>query len=259
MNKKTIIIVIITVIITLIISVGVTLAIVLPKNNNTTNKTEINNSKTPNKKEEQSKEKEEITENIAEEKLQNEEIHKEENLNNSSSEIKSETNKTEENIKAVTEPTPTTETDIVKYFEDISTSDSEGNLKKGFVNLVDFLFYNKDINGITFLELTSEAKLKVIKIALKLDAKIEEYFPGYKETISSTTNKIYTDIKSKLIALYLDTTVKVCSNNSQVCEDAKNGLSELKKNFNISWDFIKDISGVGLTKLKDWYEVWREK
>ena len=113
--------------------------------------------------------------------------------------------------------------------------------------------------GKTFKELTNSAKLKIIAAAIKVDTKIEEYYPGYKESISSTTNKIYTNVKSKLVTLYLDTTVKICNNNPTTCEDAKQGLNELKQNFGLTWTFIKDISGVGLTKLKDWYNVWKEE
>lgn len=233
------------------------MAIVLPKDNNTINNTKINNSKTSNKLEEQTEGTNKNSDDFKE-NTPKKEIVEDKNINNNSSEEKNETNINNEETH-IPQATEKNEEDVINYFETISSSSAEGNLKKGFVNIIDFLFYNKEIDGITFDELTSEAKLKIIKLALKMDAKTEEYFPGYKESISATANKVYTDIKSKLISLYLDTTVKVCSNNSIVCEDAKEGLSELKQNFNITWDFIKDISGVGLSKLKAWYEVWKEK
>ena len=155
---------------------------------------------------------------------------------------------------------------VVSYFETLNTNlgtysqnKSLGQtIKSGFVTCVDFLFYGGEIKGYTFDELSVTAKLKVLKLAFSIDSKIENHFPGYKEQISATGNKIYTNVKSKAVELYLDITTKVCENNSDTCEAAKEGLSDLKTNFSLTWDFIKDISGVGVSKLKAWYEVWRE-
>ncbi len=164
---------------------------------------------------------------------------------------KPETNKTDN-------PTVSkTEADVINYVEEVSTTSSSKALKDGFVKVIDFLFYDGKIYDKTFSELSNSAKIKIISLALKIDAKIDEYFPNYKETISNTTSKLYTNIKTKLVTLYLDTTVKICNNNKALCEDAKAGLQELKTSFGVTWDFIKDITGIGLTKLKDWYEVWR--
>lgn len=187
--------------------------------------------------------------------------------NNSESAV-SETPKTES--PNVTNPTPNTETTgeagVISYFETLNTSLDTYNqnkslgqsIKTGFVSVVDFLFYGGTIKGKTFNELSTSAKLKVLKLAFSIDKKIEQYFPGYKEQISSTSSRIYTNVKAKALELYLNITTKVCKNNEDTCQTAKEGLSDLKSSFSLTWDFIKDISGVGLSKLKEWYEVWRE-
>ena len=123
--------------------------------------------------------------------------------------------------------------------------------------IVDFLFYDGEIKGRTFYELSNSTKLKVVEIFLKIDSKIDNKFPGYKESISATGNRIYTNVKAKAIGLYLDITTSICSNDPGLCETAKDGLKTLKESFSLTWDFIKEISGVGIDKLRRWYEVWK--
>lgn len=255
MNKKTILI-ICGFILTIILTAILTIVIIKPKEedklNNTTNvieneskieKADENKVETPTEKDDVSTE---INENKSEEIIVNKET-------SNNSEITSDDTITPDSNNT------NSEADVINYVQDISLSGAGDKLKSGFVTIIDFLFYDGEIYGKTFSELSSSAKIKVISLALKIDAKVEEYFPGYKETISNTTNKVYTNIKSKLVSLYLDTTVKICSNNQKLCIEAKRGLNELKQNFNVTWEFVKDISGVSITKIKDWYEVWKEK
>ena len=79
-----------------------------------------------------------------------------------------------------------------------------------------------------------------------------------KEQTITTGNKIYTNIKTKVVETYLDITTKVCLDSPNVCQAAKSDLADMKASFSLTWDLIKNISGVGLSKLKAWYEVWRE-
>lgn len=150
------------------------------------------------------------------------------------------------------------EDDVVSYFSNLnnSTNDSQSakdTLKTGFVNVVDFLFYGGSIKGKTFNELSTSAKLKVLKLALSIDKKVDSYFPDYKQTLSDK----YQNVKSRVVEKYLDITTSVCNNNEATCEEARNGFSEMKQSFSLTWSFIKDISGVGVSKLKSWYEVWK--
>lgn len=145
----------------------------------------------------------------------------------------------------------------VVFFENISNSNDENVLKNGFVSIVDFIFYDKEIGGYTFKELANEAKLKVMKFALVIDQKIESYFPGYKESISSGVKNVYSNVKGFVVELYLDTVSVICENNESICENAKNDFQFMKKSFGLTWDFIKSFAEAGTDKLKRWYEVFR--
>ena len=155
----------------------------------------------------------------------------------------------------------TSEEDVVNYFEkkyDEVNNNSWDNVKdkakEYFITIVDFIFYDGKIKGHTFNDLCSTAKLKIISIALKIDNKIEEYIPGYKETISSNGSKIYNNVKEKLV-----TSTEICKNYENGCNTAKEIFKDVKDNCKIGWDFIKKLVSSGTSKLKEWYEVYSGK
>ena len=157
----------------------------------------------------------------------------------------------------------TSEEDVVNYFEkkydevnNNSWNDVKDKAKEYFITIVDFIFYDGKIKGHTFNDLSSTAKLKIISIALKIDNKIEEYIPGYKETISSNGSKIYNNVKEKLVTLY---STEICKNYENGCNTAKEIFKDVKDNCKIGWDFIKKLVSSGTSKLKEWYEVYSGK
>ena len=154
------------------------------------------------------------------------------------------------------------EEDVVSYFEknyneiDSTNWDNIKDKAKGyFITIVDFIFYNGEIKGRTFNELSTSAKLKIISIALKIDNKIEKYVPGYKETLSDK----YNNVKEKLVTLYLDLSVDICKNHEDGCNTAKEIFKDIKDSCKIGWDFIKGLLSAGTSKLKDWYEIYSGK
>ena len=160
----------------------------------------------------------------------------------------------------------TSEEDVVNYFEknydevnNNSWDDVNDKAKEYFITIVDFIFYDGKIKGHTFNDLSSTAKLKIISIALKIDNKIEEYIPGYKEKISSNGSKIYNNVKEKLVTLYLDISTEICKNHENGCNTAKEIFKDIKDNCKIGWDFIKKLVSSGTSKLKEWYEVYSGK
>ena len=176
-------------------------------------------------------------------------------------------NLNESNIESNTEYNDdVNENSVIQYFDNMNNEINESNFEKCktkfkdyFITGVDFIFYDKEIKGYTFSELSDNTKIKVIALALKIDSKIEEYIPGYKKSISSNGNKIYTDVKDRLVSSYLDLSVKICSNNEEGCNKAKDIFSDIKDNCKIGWSFIKKLASDGGNKLKDWYEIYSGK
>lgn len=158
-----------------------------------------------------------------------------------------------------------TENDVVKFFKNMeneidSSSTFKEKFKKYFIDIVDFIFYDKEIKGYTFDELGSMAKIKIISIALKMDSKIEEYVPNYKENISDTSSKVYNNVKEKLITSYLEISTDICSGDNEAeCRKVKEIFGEVKDVCKIGWSFIKTLVGNGVTKLRGWYEIYSGK
>ena len=156
----------------------------------------------------------------------------------------------------------TADEEVLAYINTLQSDTEKGftdQLKSGFITIVDFLFYDGTIAGHTFNELTTSAKLEVLKAALWIDDKIDSVFPGYKETISNGANKVYTSVKNLIVSTYLDITTSICESHSDLCESAKNDFQSLKKSFGFTWDLIKDLASSGLDKLQNWYEIWSGK
>lgn len=155
------------------------------------------------------------------------------------------------------------EEEVVASLEELksevdNSSHITSSIKHGFIELVDFLLYDGTIRGKTFSSLSNSAKIKVLKIAFLIDTKIEEKFPDYKESIKSASSFAYDKFREKVIVSYFDLAAKVCQENEESCTTAKEGISELKKSGSLTWQFIKNLTSSSISKLKSWYEVWRE-
>lgn len=145
------------------------------------------------------------------------------------------------------------------------TNETIGDKAKGiFITLVDFCFYDGKINGITFDELTEEGKSKVLKIVNKIDEKIENKFPGYKEKISSKTSEAFKKaseiIKKGANNVKEFAKEKLGDRNYQSLIDEKDELVLYTKN---AWSLVKDFSSSIYHKttdsLKKWYENFKNK
>ena len=133
-----------------------------------------------------------------------------------------------------------------------------------FISIVDFLFYDGTIKGITFDELTEKGKEKVLEIASKIDVKLEEKCPGYKETISNSTSNAYQKASEiiKKGAKNLNNFAKnaLGDENYQAIIDAKDELKKYSK------DALNFVTGAGSKvfndtkdKLNEWYQNFKNQ
>ena len=158
-----------------------------------------------------------------------------------------------------------TEDEVISYLEELESEIKKNEsksitnqIKDGFVKVVDFLFYEGTIKGYTFSELSGETKVKVLYIALSIDEKIEEYFPGYKESLGEVSGKAYDRVKEQIIVSYLDTITRICESDEVLCEKAKIKFGELKEELRFTWSNIKNLARDATGDLASWYKIWKE-
>ena len=145
----------------------------------------------------------------------------------------------------------------------LTNSKDDKTFKGVFISLVDFLFYDGKIKGITFAELTDQGKQKVLSIVARIDAKIEAKFPGYKEKISNKNsaafNKISELIKKGAANVNEFAKDKLDETDYQALIDEKDELVLYTKNaFSLVKNFSTSLWHKTTTKLKEWYEKYRE-
>ena len=132
--------------------------------------------------------------------------------------------------------------------------------KATFISIVDFLFYDGTIKGVTFNELTEKGKTEVLKLANKIDTTLEEKSPGYKETISATTSKACQIIKDSANDINNFAKEALGDENYNSIIEAKDELLLYSKN---ALNFITGNSSKILNdtknKLNDWYQDFKNK
>ena len=153
--------------------------------------------------------------------------------------------------------------DIEKEVDTILNSESVSNAKdkvKGtFITIVDFIFYDSEINGVTFDELTDFGKQKVLEIANKIDNKIENKFPNYKDTISDTTKKSFNKaselIKKGANNLSEFSKEKLGEENYNAIINAKDEMIDYTKEaIEIIGEVGSNVFNSGKEYIKNWYE-----
>lgn len=155
------------------------------------------------------------------------------------------------------------EYNVIAYIENLNNEVDDNStfsavLKEKIITVIDFLFYDGSISGIKFSDLSQTAKLKVLSLVLKIDSKVEQKFPNYKEELSSNGSRVYTNLKNKILERYFSLATQLCSNNDVLCSTAKEELKKIKDSLFLTWDDIKKLFKNNKEQLQTWYEIWRE-
>lgn len=154
---------------------------------------------------------------------------------------------------------------VLEYLEDIDEkvnylNNTEKSKAKGvFIGIVDFLFYDGKINGISFDELSDDGKKEVLKKSSNIDAKLDAKFPNYKDTISQKTklafNKASDIIKKGSIKLSDFSKEKLGKDNYNEIIRNKDQLKiYTKEAFGIIGETTGKITSSLKDKIKNWYE-----
>ena len=143
--------------------------------------------------------------------------------------------------------------DIVK--ESFNSEDLLDKGKSYFIYCVDFLFYDGEINGIRFNDMTDSAKEQLLRDISTIDSLICSKYPNYKDDIKEGYGNAYNKASE---------VIRVGSENinefsrDKLGEENYNKLKEYKDLFVDTafgdWNDFVDILGKGKQKVKDWYE-----
>ena len=137
--------------------------------------------------------------------------------------------------------------EITEYIE---SEDFEKLKEKGkyYVTTgIDFIFFDKEINGITFDQMTTEFKIRAMNDIASLDSAVEAYFPGYKESFSSKYQIAAEFISSK----YLD---MVDAIKEYLGEENWNALGNMKDQI---FGDISTKTDEAIEDIKELYKSWR--
>ena len=124
--------------------------------------------------------------------------------------------------------------------------------KKYFIYCVDFLFYDGEIKGIKFNDLSDKAKQQLLNDISTIDSLICTKFPNYKENISEESSIMYS--KASDIIKKGASNLEEFSKDKLGEENYNTIVEEFKSQNEQDLDTIKDLIGNGKKKVKNWYE-----
>ena len=151
---------------------------------------------------------------------------------------------------------------ILDHFDKLN-SNIENNMslescKAYFIYCVDFLFYDGEINGIKFSDLSDSVKQQLLIDISNIDSLISAKYPDYKETIGTGVGSAY----DKAFLIIKDGSQDLSNFSSdKLGEENYDKIKEYKDLFIeqafYDWDDFVDILGLGKQKVKSWYESYR--
>ena len=155
---------------------------------------------------------------------------------------------------------------VLDYFHELGDNvknsiDTDEFLEKGkmyFIYCVDFLFYDGEIKGVKFGDMTDIARQQLLSDISFIDSLICSKFPNYKETISDGAGSLYNKaseiIKAGSQNIKDFSREKLGDENYYKLEQYKDlFVEQTASDFK---DFV-DILGVGKSKLNDWYNSFK--
>ena len=128
--------------------------------------------------------------------------------------------------------------EVIEYY--VSTEDIENVKKYGkefFIKMVDFIFYDTEINGVKFNDLKEETKQEIYDTFCNIDALIMMVAPNYKENIGEkyeivkdfTTNIYYTSLDKIKEAIGEEDYNKIKEIKDSAKEKISDGIEDAKQ------------------------------
>ena len=151
----------------------------------------------------------------------------------------------------------------------VSDADLKGKGKQAIITIVDFLFYDGEINGVTYDELSDSAKENVLALVAKIDDTIESKVPGYKDTINDAATQakiavlmglikgyselddfLYDHLDSEDYSKLIDAEINAITTAFKVVNTVSEKAADVKESTSDALDNLK-------TKADSWYQNWK--
>ncbi len=139
--------------------------------------------------------------------------------------------------------------EIKELIESEQVEQAKEKGKEYFITGVDFIFYDKEINGVTFDDLTEEGKKVTLENLETIDGWIMEIAPDYKDKISEK----YQVIKDFVSTTYYDVLESI---KESLGEENYSAIQEKKNEIKDSITSTKDKA---LEKVSEWYQNFKNK
>ena len=139
--------------------------------------------------------------------------------------------------------------EIKELIESEQVEQAKEKGKEYFVTGVDFIFYDKEINGVTFDDLTEEGKKVTLENLETIDGWIMEIAPDYKDKISEK----YQVVKDFVSTTYYDVLESI---KESLGEENYSAIQEKKNEIKDSITSTKDKA---LEKVSEWYQNFKNK
>ena len=139
--------------------------------------------------------------------------------------------------------------EIKELIESEQVEQAKEKGKEYFITGIDFIFYDKEMNGVTFDDLTEEGKKVTLENLETIDGWIMEIAPDYKDKISEK----YQVVKDFVSTTYYDVLESI---KESLGEENYSAIQEKKNEIEDSITSTKDKA---LEKVSEWYQNFKNK
>lgn len=139
--------------------------------------------------------------------------------------------------------------EIKELIESEQVEQAKEKGKEYFITGVDFIFYDKEMNGVTFDDLTEEGKKVTLENLETIDGWIMEIAPDYKDKIGEK----YQVVKDFVSITYYDVLESI---KESLGEENYSAIQEKKNEIKDSITSTKDKA---LEKVSEWYQNFKNK
>lgn len=139
--------------------------------------------------------------------------------------------------------------EIKELIESEQVEQAKEKGKEYFITGIDFIFYDKEMNGVTFDDLTEEGKKVTLENLEIIDGWIMEIAPDYKDKIGEK----YQVVKDFVSTTYYDVLESI---KESLGEENYSAIQEKKNEIKDSITSTKDKA---LEKVSEWYQNFKNK